>query len=862
MIPALTNCSKSVTLYYEFTKALKAEGFEGDINLDYANRTALSTDNSIYQVFPQGVLYPRNIADLQRITRLCSTQPYHSIVISPRGGGTGTNAQSLTDGLVVDTSKYLNKILEINVEEAWARVECGVVKDQLNAAVKQHGLFFAPELSTSNRATIGGMINTDASGQGSCLYGKTRDHVLELQTVLMDGSVLETTPLNDIQLADAKSMTGISGKAHQLADNIHSKYHQSIEQIFPSLNRCLTGYDLAHIKTANGHFDLNSLLCGSEGTLGFIAEAKIRLLPIPEYVALVNVNYADFDSALRDATAIMSLQPTSIETIDDLILSLAQADNIWSVVGKFFPQPGSDQQSRGGGVNFVEFTAGSELELHQKLQPFLNQLESGKFPRSLSYTVAYQDEVDSIWAMRKKAVGILGSVKGESRPVAFVEDTCVPPESLADYIAEFRALLDGYNLKYGMFGHVDAGVLHVRPMLDMKQSNDERLVRTLSDQVVALTEKYHGLLWGEHGKGVRSEYAPRAFGPLYPLLQRIKNTFDPHNQLNPGKIATPNNEIPLLAIDGVSTRGQFDKTIDAGSWQTFQEGMHCNGNGVCHNWNPNEAMCPSWKITRKRTHTPKGRASLMREWLRQLTMNGNNAAEALAQQQSQIGIHFFLTLPKKLYNTFFTNSQEDFSSQVHESMLACLACKSCTGSCPIHVDIPELRSKFFALYYSRFLRPLKDYAVASLEYVLPLASKIPRVFNAVMAFTPCAWFLEKVVGLTDIPALSPVNFNQALNARNIKLATPNTLQNLTEDEKQQSVILVLDAFTRFYETHLVLDCLDVLQQLGFKPWVAPYQPNGKPLHVHGFRRTFYKVATKTSATLYELARTTIPLVGY
>lgn len=316
MIPRIDQTSPVQTLYLHFINALREQGFSGDLNPDYANRTVLATDNSIYQVLPQGVLYPRDTADLVKIARLSQQPKFQAIVLSPRGGGTGTNGQSLTDGLVVDTSKYMNQILEINAEERWVRVQCGVVKDQLNAAIKPHGLFFAPELSTSNRATIGGMINTDASGQGSCRYGKTRDHVLELKTVLLDGTEWTSAAIDETELEELWKRDDRVGEVHRIVDAIQREHHALIDAKFPKLNRCLTGYDLAHIRDEQGRFNLNNILCGSEGTLGFITEAKINLLPIPKYSALINVNYRDFNVALRDAAQLMTAEPTSIETVD------------------------------------------------------------------------------------------------------------------------------------------------------------------------------------------------------------------------------------------------------------------------------------------------------------------------------------------------------------------------------------------------------------------------------------------------------------------------------------------------------------------------------------------------------------------
>lgn len=859
MIPSLQTTSPIQQRYLHFIETLSTYGFSGDLCPDYANRTVLSTDNSLYQVLPQGVIYPKTIDDLVTLTELSNMTQFHDIVLSPRGGGTGTNGQSLTDGLVVDTSKYMNQILEINVEERWVRVQSGVVKDQLNAAVKPHGLFFAPELSTSNRATIGGMINTDASGQGSCAYGKTRDHVLALKTVLLDGSVLNTSPIDDTTLAAHKQQPSRVGHIYQVVDDIQQQHHEQIAATFPKLNRCLTGYDLAHIRDEQNAFNLNSILCGSEGTLGFIAEAKLNLLAIPKCSALVNLRYENFNAALRDAEAIMSVGPTSIETIDSKVLNLAKEDIVWTTVSQFFP---SDDTVTLAGVNFVEYTADTKEALQTKMQPLLDQLDNSHDNISFGYTIAYDQDVNKIWGMRKKSVGLLGNIQGEARPMPFVEDTAVPPENLADFIVEFRALLDSYNLQYGMFGHVDAGVLHVRPIIDMKDAEQALMVRTITDKVVELTHKYGGLLWGEHGKGVRSEYALKFFGDLYPQLQRIKKAFDPRNQLNPGKIATPLADIPLLKIDEVTTRGELDRTIKVETWEGYSEGMFCNGNGACHNWNPNDAMCPSWKGTRKRTHSPKGRASLVREWLKQLSERNIDAVDASKQLHQQTWYQSALSFLPRIKNTVKKQQGEyDFSHEIHDSMMGCLACKSCVGQCPVKVDVPEFRSKFLELYYSRYLRPLKDYFVGTLEIVLPFAAKAPKSYNFIMGASWVRKVLSKVAGLSDSPLLSTIDFDKELQRLGVRYANIENINNLSDEEKSKAVIIVQDAFTRYFETSFVIDSLTLLKNLGFTPLVSPFYPNGKPLHVHGFRKAFSQTAISTSQKLKTLADSGIPLVG-
>jgi FAD/FMN-containing dehydrogenase/Fe-S oxidoreductase len=851
MIPRLKSETSS-SLHSRFVEELM-QGFGGELSVSYSDRNALATDNSIYQRTPQAVAFPTSIADLQLIARLANQPAYRDIKLAPRGGGTGTNGQSLSDGVVVDVSRNMNRILEIDPERGWARVQAGVVKDQLNAALRPHGLFFAPELSTSNRATIGGMISTDASGQGSCLYGKTRDHVLELTTVLMDGTSWTSSPIDDATLADVIGRDDRIGAIHRTINAAFRRNAEGIAATFPRLNRCLTGYDLAHIRDRDGCFDLNAILCGSEGTLGFVAEAKLRVLPLPRACAIVNVRYASFDAALRDAPNLIGLHAASVETVDSLVLELGRDDSSWPKVGHFFPD---DPEGAGRALNLVEFIADSEEQLDERMAEVERMLAaSSTAPQRRGYTIARNDtDTKNIWEMRKRAAGHLGNVRGDKRPIPFVEDTAVPPERLADYIAEFRALLDRRGLKYGMFGHVDAGVLHVRPAIDMKDPKQEVLIREITDEVAALTMKYGGLLWGEHGKGLRSEYGPAFFGPLYPVLQSIKAAFDPRNQLNPGKIATPPGEA-LLKLDAVATRGQHDRQIAVPARSAFADAVHCNGNGACFNFDPDDAMCPSWKATRDRRHSPKGRAALMREWLRLLAREGTDPSD----------VHFYkggwADLPYRAWNSLVASlGQTDFSHEVKSAMDGCLACKSCVGQCPIKVDVPAFRSKFLSPYHSRYLRPPKDLLLALLEPLLPVLARVPAVYNGFVSSNLGTTVLGRL-GLVAIPRLSGARPETALSAHGVRIATPEKLRSLDPEERAKSVVLVQDAFTSYFETGLIANLARLIKGLGYVAWLAPFKPNGKPLQVNGRLSAFVRRATENAEMLNEIAASGVRLVG-
>ncbi|OAK66478.1 hypothetical protein A3K87_07345 [Variovorax paradoxus] len=848
--------------YRRFLHALAAEGFKGEITSQYADRTVLATDNSIYQRLPQAVVFPRDAADVETIARLLAGPEHRRVAVSPRGGGTGTNGQSLTDGIAVDLSRHLNQILWIDPVRRVARVQAGVVKDQLNAALKAHGLFFAPELSTSNRATIGGMINTDASGQGSCTYGKTRDHVLELDVVLPGGARFQSRSVDAEELQVQLKKCGPVGDAWRCAHKIATQHAELIATRFPRLNRCLTGYDLAHLQEPGDRFNLNSVLCGAEGSLGFVVEAEINLLPIPRHSMLVNVRYASFMDALRDAQFLMQHRPLSIETVDSRVLGLAMDDIVWRDVAEYFSEPSDTVPTRG--INLVEFCGDSEDEVRGRVAAFTEHLANDASATRIGHTIASgQAAVEKVYAMRKRAVGLLGNVQGEARPQPFVEDTAVPPEKLADYIEEFRALLDGHGLSYGMFGHVDAGVLHVRPALDLKNPAHAALIRTISDEVARLTLKYGGVLWGEHGKGVRSEYAPQYFGPLYPALQELKAAFDPHNQLNPGKIATPAGQVSrLLRIDEVPLRADADRQIDERVWKSYAGAVHCNGNGACYNFDPDDAMCPSWKATRERRHSPKGRATLLREWLRLQGNAGVDVLQAAAARQDSSFAGFFRRWRNSRKRAAHGNGGPgDFSHEVYEAMSGCLACKSCAGQCPVKVNVPEFRSRFLELYHTRYSRPIKDYLIGSLEFSVPFFARFPRLYNGAMSSALVRRTLERHAGMVDSPLLSRFDFQATLSRWGVREATPALLAAQTGAQRARSVILVQDAFTRYFEARVLCAFIEFASRLGYTVWLAPFMPNGKPLHVLGFLKAFNRTALRNATMLGELASCGVPLVG-
>jgi len=848
MIPALAPQQQIPASYREFLAQLAAQGFSGEVRTDYASRLVAATDNSVYQLVPVAVIFPKHEADVALALSLAHTDTFRDIKLSPRGGGTGTNGQALCDGVIMDVSRHQNQILEVNLAEGWVRVEPGVVLDQLNDHLRPHGVFFAPNLSPSSRATIGGMINTDACGKGSRVYGKTSNHVIELRSVLLDGTVHASQRVGREELERLQREPGILGEVHRTVDEIVTTRRGTIAKQFPRLARFLTGYNLAHVLDAEGGFNLNYILAGSEGTLAVVTQAKLKLTRLPKHKQLFAVRYADFDAALRAANVLVQSDPGAIETVDSTIVGLARNDVIWHTVAHLLEAKGEAPLAA---VNLIEFESDDPDVVARKASDLAAALdaERGAPGKATGYTIATKNQdIAALWALRKKGVGLLGNAKGERRPVPFVEDTAVPPERLADYIRDFRAILDRHGLRYGMFGHVDVGCLHVRPALNLRDPQDGLLLRQISDEVTKLVKSYGGVLWAEHGKGFRSEYSPTFFGPeLYQELRKVKGAFDPYNQLNPGKLATPPTSGERLVSVDAKKRGDFDREIGAGSRARFDVAVHCNGNGQCFDYHPDHVMCPSSKVTRDRIHSPKGRAGILREWLRLMSAAGHDPGQLQAKGTG--GRH-----PRR-------DAPEDFSHEVYDAMNGCLACKACATQCPIKVDVPELRAEFLSHYHSRYRRPLKDYFVATLERVLVLMGKTPRFFNW---FFEQRWFsraLERWVGIVDSPKLSEEPLRQALAARGASAFDMKTLRGLDPEQKRKTVLIAQDAFTTFYETNVALAVYDVLTRLGLNVVFLPYRENGKALHIKGFMGRFRRVVRRNSRFYARVAELGLPIVG-
>ena len=872
MIPRIANLARVEAKYQKFVEALRVSSFAGDVEDSYAARLLCATDNSVYQKMPQVVVFPRSKLDVVTLFKIASRAEFSSLVFAPRGGGTGTNGQSLSSGIIIDMSRHMKGVCDLDVDSRSVWVEAGVIKDELNEQVAAHGLFFSPELSTSSRATIGGMISNDAAGQGSLKYGRTSEHILEEEVVLLDGTLTTFGPVSGAALQEKLALSGLEGDIYRASYALLKDNAVEVEKLFPKLNRFLTGYDLHHAyDRKTDTLNLARLICGAEGTLATVVGAKLDLTKRPDFRALCVIKYENFDSALRHANELIAAGAFSVETVDSKVLSLAQHDPVWLQVQDYISAvPNATIK----GVNIVEFNGydvEAESALMQKLYKEVLKQASTRERGILGAQLAETKEgIAAVYGMRKKAVGLLGSAAGAKKLVPFTEDTVVPPQNLADYIQEFRALLDGMDVEYGMFGHVDTGLMHVRPALDLTLDSDKEKLIAISKGVVELVKKYGGQMWGEHGRGYRSCFGEVFFGKLYPVARQVKAIFDAQNRLNPGKICVPwgNEHDKLVALDD-PMRGELDRTIDIAVRQSFEGALNCNGNGQCFSYSKAALMCPSYRYSHDHVKSPKGYSGLMREWLRLMTerqVDINACEEELVaavlhpEQQGNVVVRAFKgakSLLVRTYNTLFEH--EDFNHEYLGHVATCLACKSCKTQCPAHVNSAELNSRFLHFYYSRYLRPRMDFLCLQAETLVPKLAQFPRLNNAIAGNSLNQKLVSKLFNFVDLPRFNEKTMQEQARAAGIPVLS------FAEAQKRAAhfdVVVISNAFTASYEADGVVDLASLVKLMGFRVCILKPYINGKLLIIRGARGKFIKHATKQAERLAALQQKGLTLVGF
>jgi FAD/FMN-containing dehydrogenase/Fe-S oxidoreductase len=790
-----------------FLAALAKCGFQGDADTSIPGRQLSATDNSIYEVQPQVVVYPQAASDISLVVKAANQA---GMDLTARGAGTGTNGQALNYGAIIDTSRFLRHIKTLDLAQETVTVEPGVTIAELNQFLAPHGRYFPIVISTSSRATVGGMIATNACGKGSRICGRMADHLVSLDLVLSDGTEHTAKAMSENDAEVLSRENSLLGSIYDCLLSIRKRHQPAGLTTITKMPREVGGYSLRSL-IADTQISMLPIVAGSEGTLAITKTATLNIAKRPAHKALIVVTYSDFTSALEHVSELLTGNPAAIETLDDRILTAAQQDIIWNRIESTFAGPELFEVK---GMNFVEVVSDDALCLEEAIRTYRKLLASVESQRWR--IVSDPALIADLWKLREIAVGLLAK-NNQAQGIPFIEDTAVQPLDLPAYSRKLRQILDGHGLSYGMFGHADVGCLHVRPILNMREPGSAALVRSISDQVAQLVLSFRGNFWGEHGKGFRGEYSRQFFGDdLYQDLIAIKQAFDPQARLNGGKLVDAYPHQPIRRLDGVTFRGTLDRDMPPQAMRDYGPAVACNGNGACLGSARSEAMCPSYKATGDRAQSPQGRAILLRHWAR----------------------------------VFANGTQQDVSvaeAAVKQALSSCLSCKACATQCPVSVDIAAMKSRFMEAYYRHRRRPLRHWLLAELEQITVLGRAAPRLFNALTSLKLTKWGLSKLFGIVDLPKFKP-----ARKARKIPASSVPSLG---------CVLLMEDTFTSTFDGNAVDGCAGLLECLGYTVERSRPRPNGKALYVLGLRNAFQAIAEDRNRLIASIYPEPLAVVG-
>jgi FAD/FMN-containing dehydrogenase/Fe-S oxidoreductase len=801
---------------------------------DSLHKIAYATDASVYREMPYGVAYPETIED---IIELIQTAKEKGVDLIPRAGGTSIAGQVVGSGIVADISKHWNKILEINAEERWVRVQPGVVRDELNIALKPYGLFFSPETSTSNRCCIGGMLGNNSCGTHSLVYGSTRHHVIACKGVLSDGSVFDTERL--VETKDRKAGSLLDSILTQLEDwASDGKVRTLIEENYPdkSLQRRSCGYAIdesIEIVKENPGLALCKLLAGSEGTLAFITEIMLSLDVLPPKEIMVVCGHCDTLNKSFEANLVaLRHRPTAIELMDGDILELSKG-NAEQEKNRFFVE--GDPAA----LLITELRA----DTRQKLDEKADALERDLVDSGLVYlnTRVYGADVAKVWALRKAGLGILGGMKGDAKPMGVIEDTAVAPKFMPAYMKDFQEMTKRLGASVVYYGHISTGELHLRPILNLKTKEGQRLFRDLATETAMLVKKHRGSISGEHGDGrLRGEFIKMLYGDVcYELMRQVKQTWDPDGILNRHKIV---DTLPMDSMLRFEEDQQYEIEKLIGSDHTYynwkaafdeckapgatgaKSQIHalmcsieqCNGAGDCRKSNIiGGTLCPAYKVSGDELKTTRARANVLREIL---TRGGDERL-------------------------------------VKEVLDSCLACKGCRSECPSNVDMTRLRAEILQHFYDKHGTPMRSFMVARMARIEQLGFMIRPLYNYIASWNVSSAIIKKMIGFSakrQIPTLSRYSMRQLVKKEQTRyrIARP-----------KKKVYLFADEFTNFQEAELGLTFAMLLMRLGYKVEIPKHVESGRAAISKGCLKLAKKFAEKNIMLLAGKVTDSHPLIG-
>ncbi|MFT4660470.1 MAG: FAD/FMN-containing dehydrogenase/Fe-S oxidoreductase [Patiriisocius sp.] len=782
-------------------------------------RSLYATDASVYRQLPLAVAFPKKE---EEIVALVNFAIEHNESLIPRTAGTSLAGQCVGEGIVVDMSRYMCNIISFNKEERWVVVQPGVIRDELNRYLKDSGLFFSPNTSTSNRCMLGGMVGNNSSGSTSIRYGVTRDKVLSLRTILSDGSIAEIMDSGLIE-SERDSKTLYHGASQNLYHLLKPKEIQNqIGEGYPDekVKRRNTGYPLDEIikepllKDGSGTWNLSKLFCGSEGTLGIVSEIKLRLDPLPPKLNVMIVAHFDsVDNCLSAVVPVMNHRLFACEMMDKVILDCTK-DNPRQAQNRLFLK--GDPKA----ILMLELKADDPEDLDLQLKALIETLEQTKL--CTHFAVLYAKDIDKAFELRKAGLGVLANLVGDKKSVACIEDTAVSIDVLTDYIKEFTAIMTGFNQTAIYYAHAGAGELHLRPMLNLKTKDDVLMFREISSEVAKLVKRYNGSLSGEHGDGrVRAEFIPIALGENnYELLKKVKNIFDPKNIFNPGKIvnAKPMDEDLRYIVDRQEPRVQsFYNFDEEQGLLNFTE--KCNGSGDCRKLpEAGGGMCPSYHVTKNEKDVTRARANMLRE---------------------------------VITNSSATNVFD--SKELKEVYDLCVGCKACANECPSNVDVAIMKSEFLYQYRKDNGREFRDWIFANNFRINKVLSIVKPFANLFLSGALGAGLLKRTLGIArkrNLPMLSNMNLKRELVHLQKRM-----------EHKTNKLYLFIDEFTRMNDAYLAIKTIELLDHLGYEVLWVDHEESGRSFISKGFLPQAKKVANKNIDIFSKIINEDTPLLG-
>ncbi|MCU1384274.1 MAG: linked oxidase domain protein [Acidobacteria bacterium] len=780
------------------------QAIAGEVRFDTVSRALYSTDASVYQIEPIGVVVPRTREDVVATVAIAAR---HGVPITARGGGTSQAGQAIGAGLQLDTSKYLNRILEVNAAERWAWIEPGVVLDELNAALKPHGLRFAPDISTASRATVGGMMANNSSGARSVLYGKTIDHVLEQHVVLSDASVAHFRALDGPALTAACGGGTLEAACYRTVRDLAAAMREEIDRRFPKVLRRVGGYNLDAFVDSAQPFNLAKLIVGSEGTLGIVVAAKVNLVPLPAAKAVLTIEFEDLLDALAATPLVLTHRPSAIEVMDRFILDHARESPVLDALRR------SILETDPGALLCVEFYGEHAEDLPPRIEAVERDLAAAGYRCRWRRAITPADQA-RVWSFREASLGLSMAMKGDGKSLSFVEDTAVAPEKLRDYIERFLEIVREHGTAAGVYAHASVGCLHVRPVVDLKTADGVKKFESIANAIADLVLEFGGALSGEHGDGlVRGPFTEKMFGPLlYDAFRMVKRTFDPAGMFNPGKIV----DAPPLTSNlrygaGYATPDPitfFDYTEHGGMGRAVEM---CSGLGACRK-TLEGTMCPSYMATREEKHSTRGRANTLR-----LAMAGRLGEAALSDHD------------------------------VHEVLDLCLECRACKAECPVGVDVARFKSEFLSRYWQRHGMPLRTRVIGHAHRLARTGSALAPLSNIVARSRAGRWINEQLLGIDRRrmpPPFARTTFARRFAARPLAPGSKPLAA---------AVVLFADTFTNHNHPAIGIAAADVLAAAGVGVRLAPHGCCGRPLISQGLLGEARAAAQVNADALFEAA---------